>query len=66
MSLYKTKDYSQPKRVKSVYGGKKKNKKIKNTKTIWINLFKLKSEIKAMKDSIIRDIRTFFWTAILK
>ena len=66
MSLFKTKDYSKPKCVKTVHGsGKKPNKSktqkqfeeeniIKNTR----NLFKLKKESETIKDRIIKYIKT--------
>ena len=56
ISLSKTKDYSKPKPVKTVYGGGKKQSEEKITKSIR-NLFKLKKENKVVKDRIIRDIR---------
>ena len=59
MSLFKTKDYSKPEHVKTVYGGGKKQSEeniINNIK----NLFKLKKENKGIKDRIIRYIRTLF------
>ena len=58
MSLFKTKNYSKPKRVKTVCGGGKKQTE-ENIKSIR-NLFKLKKETEAIKDRIIRDIRTLF------
>ena len=59
MSLFKIKYYSKPKRVKTVYGGGKKQFKENIIKSIR-NLFKLKKESEAIKDRIFRDIRTFF------
>ena len=67
MILFKSKDYSQPKHVKTVYRvGKKSSKSkiqeqsedkiIKNIR----NRFKLKGENKAIKDRILRDIKTLF------
>ena len=67
MCLFKTKDQSRPKRVKTVYGGRKKpsklkvqkhseNKIIKNIK----NLSKLQKENKVVEGRIIRDIKTLF------
>ena len=56
MSLFKTKDYSKPEPVKTVYGGGKKQSKENIIKSIR-NLFKLKKEIEAIIDKIIRDIR---------
>ena len=49
MSLFKTKDYSKPKRVKTVYGGGKKQSEENIIKSIR-NLFKLKKENEAIKD----------------
>ena len=52
MSLFKSKDYSKPECVKTVYGGRKKQSKeniIKSTR----NLFKLKKEIEAITDRVI-------------
>ena len=48
MSLFKIKDYSKPKRAKTVYGGAKKESEeniIKSTR----NLFKLKKENEVIK-----------------
>ena len=59
MSLFKTKDYSKPERVKIVYGGGKKQSEESIIQSIR-NLFKLKNENKAIKYRIIRDIRTLF------
>ena len=67
MGLFKTKNYSQLKRVKTVHGARKKQRKlriqkqsedniIKNIR----NLFKLKKERKAIKYRTIRDIKTLF------
>ena len=67
MNLFKTKDQSRPKRVKTVYGSRKKPSKlkvhkhseskiIKNIK----NLSKLQKENKVVKGRIIRDIKTLF------
>ena len=44
MSLFKTKDYSKPKRAKTVYGGGKKQSEEKIIKHIR-NLFKLKKNL---------------------
>ena len=67
MSLFKAKDCIQPKRVKTVYeGGKKQSKlKIQNQfeddviKNIR-NQFELKKESKTKKDRTINDIETLF------
>ena len=59
MSLFKVKDYSKPKPVKSVYGDGKKQSEENIIKSIK-NLFKLKKENKAIKHKIIRDIKTLF------
>ena len=59
MSLFKTKDYSKPKPVKTAYGGGKKQLEENVIKSIR-NFFKLKKENEAIKDRIIRDIRTLF------
>ena len=59
MSLFKTKDYSKPKRVKAVFGGGKKQ----SEENIFISIrnpFKLKKENEAIKNRIIRDIRKLF------
>ena len=68
ISLFKTEDYTKPKRVKTTYGnGKKPNTLkiqkqsaedniIKNIR----NFFKLKIENESMKDRIIRNIKIFF------
>ena len=59
MSLFKTKYYSKSERVKTVYGGEKKKSKetiIKNIR----NPFKLKKENEAIKDRIVREIKTLF------
>ena len=45
MSLFKTKDYSKPKRVKTVYGGGKRQSEESIIKSI-SNLFKLKKKKK--------------------
>ena len=57
ISLFKTKDYSEPERVRTVYEGGKKQWEENIIKSIR-NLFKLKKENEAIKDRIIRDIRT--------
>ena len=49
MSLFKTKDYSKPERVKTVYGGGKKQSEETIIKSIR-NLFDLKKENEAIKD----------------
>ena len=59
MSLFKTKDYRKPERVKTVYGGGKKQSEKNIIKSIK-NLFKLEKENESIKDSIIRDNRTLF------
>ena len=51
MSLFKTKDYSKPKRVKTVYGGGKRRSEESTIKSI-SNLFKLKK--KKMKELRVR------------
>ena len=56
MSLFKSKDYSKPEPVKTVYGGGKKQSEENIIKSIR-NLFKLRKEIEAIIDKIIRDIR---------
>ena len=53
ISLFKTKDYSEPERVRTVYEGGKKQWEENIIKSIR-NLFKLKKE----NEAIIRDIRT--------
>ena len=58
MSLFKTKDYSKPKRAKAVYGGGKKQSE-ENINSIR-DIFKLKKENEAIKDRIIRYIKTLF------
>ena len=50
MSLFKTKDYSKPERVKTVYGGGNKSSEENKIKSIR-NLFKLKKENEAIKDN---------------
>ena len=59
MSLFKTKGYSKPKPVKTVYGGGKKQSEENIIKSIR-NLLKLKKETETIKDKIIRDTRTLF------
>ena len=59
MSLFKTKVYSKSKCVKSAYGGGRKQSEDNAIKSIR-NRFKLKKENEAIKDRIIRDIRTPF------
>ena len=49
MSPFKTKDYSKPEPVKTVYGGEKKQSKENIIKSIR-NIFKLKQEKEAIKD----------------
>ena len=58
MNLFKTKDYDQPERVKTVYGDGEKQLEENIIKSIK-NLFKLKKN-EAIKDIIIRDIRKLF------
>ena len=48
MSLFKTKNYSEPKRVKTVYGGGKKQSVENIIKSIR-NLFQLKTENEARR-----------------
>ena len=50
MSLFKTKGYSKPKRVKALYGGGKKQSEENITKSIR-NIFKQKKENEAIKDN---------------
>ena len=57
MSLFKTKDYSKPEHVKTVYGGGRKQSEKNIIKSIR-NIFKLKKENESIKSRIIRDIRT--------
>ena len=59
MSLFKTKDYSKPERVKTVYGGGKNSQKKNITKSIR-NIFKIKKGNEAIIDGIIRDVATIF------
>ena len=59
MSLFQTKDYSNSKRVKTVYGGGKKQSEENIIKSIRNN-FKLEKENEGIKDRIIRDIMTLF------
>ena len=59
MSLFKTKDYSNSKLVKTVCGCGKKQSKENIIKSIR-NLFKLNKENEAIKNRIIRDIRPLF------
>ena len=59
MSLFKTKVYSKSKCVKSAYGAGRKQSEDNAIKSIR-NRFKLKKENEAIKDRIIRDIRTLF------
>ena len=49
MSLFKTNDYSKSKRIKTVYGGGKKQSEENIIKSI-TDLFKLKKEMKQLKD----------------
>ena len=68
MSLFKTKNYSEPKHVKIVYGRWKKPNQLKMLKqsagdNVIKNLrnhFKLKKENEPIKERIIRDIKTPF------
>ena len=48
MSLFKTKGYSKPKRVKALYGGGKKQSEENITKSIR-NIFKQKKKMKQLK-----------------
>ena len=57
MSLFKTKDYSEQKPAKTVYGNKQSEENI--VKSIR-NLFKIKKENEEIKERIIRDIRKIF------
>ena len=57
MSLFKTKDYSKSKCVKTMYGDVKKQSEENIIKSVR-NLFKLKKENEAIKDRITKDIRT--------
>ena len=59
MNLFKSKDYSKRKRVKTVNGGGKEQSEENIIKSIRI-FFKIKKENEAIKDRIIRDIRTLF------
>ena len=59
MIHFKTKDYSKPERIKTLYGGGKKQSEENIIKNIKI-YFKLKKQIEAIKDRITRDVRTHF------
>ena len=59
MSLFKTKDYSEPERVKNIYEDGKKQSEGNAINTIR-KFFKLKQENEALKSQIIRDIRIIF------
>ena len=59
MNLFKSKDYSKRKRVKTVNGGEKEQSDENIIKSIR-NFFNLKKENEAIKDRIIRDIGTLF------
>ena len=60
MRLFKTKNYSKPKRVKTVYRGGKKHSE-ENIVKSRRNVFKLKkNKNEAIKRRIIRDIRALF------
>ena len=59
MSFFKTKGYSKRVRVKTVYGGGKKQS-VENMIKSKRNYFKLKKENQAIKDKIIRYIRRLF------
>ena len=59
MTVFKTKDCGKSERVKTVYGGGKKQSLENIIKSIR-NLFKLKKENEAIKDIMIWDIRTRF------
>ena len=67
MSIFKTKDYSEPKRVKTVHEVKKKPNKLKiqkkseeNIIKSIRNIFKLKKENEEIKDRTVRDISALF------
>ena len=67
MSLFKIKDYSQPKRVKILYEDGKEpskltiQKKSEDDKTKSVrNLLKPKKENKAIKERIVNNIKTLF------
>ena len=55
ISLFKTKDYSKPEHVKTVYVSGKKQSEENMIKSIG-NLYKIKKENDVIKDIIIRDI----------
>ena len=59
MSFLKTKDYSEPECVKTVYRSGKKQSEENLNKSIR-NDFKLKKEHEATNDRIIRDVRALF------
>ena len=59
MSFLKTKDYSEPECVKTVYRSGKKQSEENLNKSIR-NDFKLKKEHEATDDRIIRDVRALF------
>ena len=59
MRLFKTKDYSKPKCVRTVYRGGKKQSEENIIKSIR-NLFQLNKENEVNKDVIVRDIRILF------
>ena len=48
MSLFRTKDYSKPERVGTMYGGGKRQSEENITKSI-TNLFQLKKKMKQLK-----------------
>ena len=61
-SLFKTKDYSKPKHVKTVYGGRKELRELKTQKQSEENIiksirniFKLKKENEAIKLEKIKE-----------
>ena len=60
MIIFKTKSYSKPERIKTVYGSRKRQSEENIIKSIMKNTFKLEKENETIKDTIIRDIRTFF------
>ena len=67
ISLFKIKDYSQPKRVKILYKDGKEpskltiQKKSEDDKTKSVrNLLKPKKENKAIKERIVNNIKTLF------
>ena len=59
MIFFRTKNFSKPERLKTVYGGGKKQTGENIVKSIR-NLFKIKKDYEEIKDSIIKHIRTLF------